>query len=159
MPERFPLNLPPADLHFRKYGGEIQVYDRIRRKYVAATPEEIVRQHFVEWLINGLKYPETHIANEVGLKYNDMTRRADTIIADCEGSPLMVVEYKAPTVRITQDVFDQIARYNSVFHARYVVVSNGINHYCCKMRPDSMDYDFIRNIPDYQSISFPFSEN
>jgi len=156
---QFPLNLPAVDLRLRRLNGEVQVYDRVRDKYVALTPEEVVRQHFVSWLIDGLHYPASHISNEVSLKFNGMARRADTFIAGRKGEPLMVVEYKAPDVKITQDVFDQIARYNSVFKARYIAVSNGLNHYCCVMDQAAGSYHFIPGIPDYNDLAFDFSDN
>lgn len=157
--DRFPLNLPPVALKIRKRGEEVEVYDATRDKYVKLTPEEFVRQHFVDWLINSRHYPMSHISNEVSLKFNNMSRRADTLISGRKGEPLMVVEYKAPDVKITQDVFDQIARYNTVFKARYLVVSNGINHYCCVMDTASGSYNFIPGIPDYNDITLSLSEN
>lgn len=154
----FNLNLPHIDLKVRKFEGEIQVFDPFRDRYVALTPEEVVRQHFAAWLVSFLHCPESHIANEVPLTYNGMDRRADTLVSDSFGKPLIVVEYKAPSVKITQDVFDQIARYNSVFKARYLAVSNGINHYFCVMKSDG-SYDFIPRLPDYNVANCSFSEN
>lgn len=155
----FPLNLPPVDLKFIREEGMVKVYDRLRKKFVAVTPEEIVRQHFVEWLIKEFHYPESHIANEVSLSFNGMQRRADTLACGRDGKPLLVVEYKAPQIKITQNVFDQIARYNAVFKAKYIAVSNGVNHYCCVMASDGKSYNFLPQIPDYRGISFGFSEN
>lgn len=158
--KEFPiLNLPPADLRLSKEDGVVKVFDRLRSKWVVLTPEEWVRQHFTHWLNHGLHYPESLTANEAGLIVNGMRKRCDTVVFRKEGSPLLVVEYKAPSVEITQSVFDQIVRYNMTLHAEYLVVSNGINHYCCKMDYARDTYHFIRQIPDYHSICFPNSEN
>lgn len=92
------------------------------------------------------------------MTFNGMDRRADTIVSDNYGNPLIIVEYKSPSVKITQDVFDQVARYNSVFKAKYLAVSNGLSHYFCVMNPDG-GYDFIPRLPDYSSAAFGFSEN
>lgn len=153
------INLPPIKLKLRRStDGDVQVWDKLRDKYIVLTPEEFVRQHFVAWLINEFHYPASHISNEVTLQFNDMNRRADTIVFGKDGSPLIVVEYKAPSVNISQKVFDQIARYNSVFKAQYIAVSNGINHYYCKMNADST-YNFIPQLPSYSEVEFGFIEN
>lgn len=159
MNERLPeLNLPPVDLKIKEEEGKVKVFDFLRRKYVAFTPEEYVRQHFVEYLAGSLHYPKGLMANEVSLDINGLKRRCDTLISNRDGSPLMVVEYKAPTINITQDVFDQIARYNFVIGARYVVVSNGINHYCC-VNDSKGGYNFLPKIPDFMESQFSDSVN
>lgn len=145
-----PLNLPPSALKFRDLDGVREVYDSLRQKWVALTPEEIVRQLFCAWLINHKAYPPSRMANEVGLKLNGMIKRCDTIVYDEHLLPLVVIEYKAPSVKITQKVFDQIARYNMVVKAKLLIVSNGINHYCCLYQ--GAGYTFLREIPDYPDI-------
>lgn len=146
MPESsYPLNLPPVPLRTIGDGDKVKVFDPLRKKYVALTPEEFVRQHFVEYLSKELGYPKGLMANEVSLKINGLSRRCDTLVSDREGKPLMVIEYKAPNVNITQEVFDQIARYNLVIGARYIVVSNGIRHYCCEC--EGSGYRFLEEIP------------
>lgn len=152
------LSLPPVQLRLVREDGIVKAFDKVRKKYVALTPEEYVRLHFVDWLIEYMSYPLSHIANEVSLKFNGMSRRADTLIAGRKGEPLMIIEYKNPDVEITQDVFDQIARYNSVIYAQYLVVSNGISHYCCVM-DGAGGYHFIPRIPDYNEVTLPQSEN
>lgn len=127
----------------------LKVFDPLRAKYVALTPEEYVRQHFTAWLTGNLGYPKSLVSNEVSIKLNNTRRRCDTVVFRSDGSPLMIVEYKAPTVTINQEVFDQIARYNLVLRSRYLVVSNGLNHYCCEMQYDSNSYTFLPEIPEY----------
>lgn len=127
-----------------------EVFDPLRRKFVALTPEEFVRQHFAAWLVNGLGYPASHIANEVSLELNGTRRRCDTLVYDEKGDPMMIVEYKAPDISIDQKVFDQIVRYNMVFRARYLVVSNGLHHFCCAIDYGRDTYHFLPGIPDYQ---------
>ncbi len=148
------LNLPPVELNVKVENGKAKVFDPLRRKFVAFTPEEYVRQHFVAYLADGLHYPRGLMGNEVSLDINGLWRRCDTLVSDREGKPLMVVEYKAPGVTITQDVFDQIARYNMVIGARYVVVSNGLRHFCCMMDSSGSSYQFIPRIPDHNESLF-----
>lgn len=157
---RFPrLNLPPVDLRIKEEDGIRKVFDKLRGKYVAMTPEEFVRQHFTSWLSNQLHYPASLMANEIGIEFNGMKKRCDTVVFNPDSTPLMIVEYKAPEVQITQNVFDQIVRYNMTLRASYLVVSNGINHYCCKIDYAGGTYHFIPTIPDYTELRRPFSEN
>lgn len=152
--ENPPLNLPPYDMKIMHDGGRIKIYDRLRKKYVALTPEEYVRQHFINWLIEYLHYPASIVNNEITVDFNGMSRRCDTVVFRPGDSPLMIVEYKAPDVNITQETFDQIYRYNSVLKARMLVVSNGLRHYCCVMDYDNDSYHFIPKIPDYRELTF-----
>lgn len=153
------LNLPNAPLKIREEDGVLKVYDALRGKFVTLTPEEYVRQHFVNWLQTGLNYPLSLMANEIGIELNGMCKRCDTVVFRPDGNPLMIIEYKAPDVEITQDVFDQIVRYNMVLRASYLVVSNGRQHYCCVIDYTGNSYNFIREIPSYDSIRTPFSSN
>jgi len=143
------LNLPAAELRTRHDTDGFKVYDPLRRKYVALTPEEYVRQNFTHWLSHFLHYPESVMANEVSLTLNGMHRRCDTVVFMPDGSPMMIVEYKAPKVAVSQKVFDQIARYNMVLRASCLVVSNGMEHFCCLVDNDSRTYRFIPSVPDY----------
>lgn len=157
---KFPrLNLPPVDLRTRMDGDNLKVFDPLRKKYVALTPEEYVRQHFTAWLQNTYNYPASIIANEIGLDLNGMKKRCDTVIFNSDGSPLVIIEYKAPNISITQSVFDQIVRYNMALHARYLIVSNGLSHYCCVINYSSNTYNFIPFIPNYNDIRTGFSNN
>ena len=146
------LNLPKADLRLCTTGGRTMVLDPLRRKYVALTPEEWVRQHFVHYLIGHKGYPQTLMANEIQLAIGNKKLRCDSVLYDRSLKPRMIIEYKAPTVNITQKVFDQITVYNMLLHVDYLVVSNGIKHYCCQMDYDNQKYLFLEDIPDYQEI-------
>lgn len=143
------LNLPYYAAKISEKGGKRFIYDAIRRKNVALTPEEWVRQHFVNYLITEKKYPDTLIANEVPLSLNGMSKRCDTVVYNRFLTPLMIIEYKAPSVEITQTVFDQIIRYNMCMHVNYLVVSNGLSHYCCLIDYKNGTYSFLNSIPDY----------
>ncbi len=146
------LNLPQFKLDINCIDDAIyQVFDRLRGKFVVLTPEEWVRQHFVNYLIEHLNFPATLMANEVGLKLNDTQRRCDTLIYTRDLRPLCIVEYKRATVEITSAVFDQIARYNSVIGAPYLIVSNGIRHFCCRF--NGSNYKFLKNIPSYLEMT------
>lgn len=147
------LSLPQATLRTRPSAdGGIEVYDPLRRRYVAMTPEELVRQHFTAWLTGELGYPASHIANEVTLTLNGTRRRCDTLVYDKAGEPLMIVEYKAPTVAVTQAVFDQIVRYNMVLRASYLCVSNGLRHYFCAIDYTDGTYRFLTDVPRYSDL-------
>ena len=144
------LSIPKADLKLAtNEAGAVTVYDILRKKYVALTPEEYVRQNFIHWLINSYGYPASLMANEVEINLNDTRKRCDTIVYGRELEPLVIVEYKAPDVEITQDTFDQIARYNMKLKAKYLIVSNGVRHYTCVLDYARNTYHFIRVIPSY----------
>lgn len=153
MHDKFPkLNQPEAPLQIEgddKSG--YRVFDVLRRRAVALTPEEWVRQHFMYFLISEREFPPQLMANEIALTLNGTARRADTMVYTRALRPLVVVEYKAPEIAITQKVFDQIARYNSVMQAPYLIVSNGMHHYCCRYAPDGT-YRFLSDIPTYAEM-------
>lgn len=146
------LNLPEYDFKIKKSDDTYVIYDSLRKRYVALTPEEWVRQNFVQYLVNERKFPIALMANEVSLNQNGIKRRCDTLVANRIGNPFVIVEYKAPQVQVTQETFDQIVRYNMVLHAKYLIVSNGLTHYCCKIDYDSNSYSFLSNIPYYSEL-------
>lgn len=146
------LNLPDCDLNIKKTPHGTIVFDLLRKKFVALTPEEWVRQHFVHFLINAKRFPRELMANEVSLVQNGIKRRCDTLVANREGQPLAIVEYKAPHIEITQDTFDQIVRYNMVMRARCLIVSNGMSHYCCLIDYQNNSYRFVPDIPSYDEL-------
>lgn len=146
------LNLPSADLRLTLHEGKQYVFDILRRKPIQITPEEWVRQHFVHYLINQKGYPKLRMANEVLLHLNQMQRRCDTVVYQKDLTPQVIVEYKAPSIKITQAVFDQICRYNFVLRVDYLIVSNGLNHYCCKMDYGNKSYAFLEDIPHYNDL-------
>lgn len=147
-----PLNLPPAELRLGGTAMKPTVFDILRRRYVALTPEEWVRQNFIHYLINHKKYPQELLANEVPLQVGDKSLRADSVLYDRQLHPRMIIEYKAPTITITQKTFDQITVYNMLLHVDYLIISNGLNHYCCKMDYDGKKYLFLEEIPEYQNL-------
>lgn len=146
------LNLPTFDYKINRTRDGLQIYDRLRRKYVALTPEEWVRQHFVEFIITHKGFPQSLIANEIGITLNNTRRRCDTVVYDNTATPLVIIEYKAPSVEITQATFDQIVRYNMVLQAKYLIVSNGLNHYCCSIDYTNQTYQFLKEIPSYSEL-------
>ena len=148
-----PLNLPQYNINVTTAAdGSQQIFDRLRSKFVALTPEEWVRQHFVAFLIDHKEYPAGLMANEVALSLNGTSRRSDTVVYNSSAKPLVIIEYKAPSVKISQKTFDQIVRYNMVFQAPYLIVSNGLNHYCCHIDFENHSYKFLPDIPSYNEL-------
>ena len=147
------LNLPPVSLKTKNTGERIMVFDFLRRRYVALTPEEWVRQHFVHFLVDRKGYPAALLANEVSLCVGGAARRCDTVLYRREGgAPRLIVEYKAPHVAITEKVFTQISSYNSVLRADYLIVTNGMSHYCCRMDYARCSYVFLPDVPDFGEL-------
>lgn len=146
------LNLPVFEAKVTRKEGKTVIFDVLRRRYVALTPEEWVRQHFVHFLLNHKGYPQALMANEVQLQLNGTKKRCDTVLYRRNLTAQMIVEYKAPNIEITQAVFDQITRYNMVLKVDYLVVSNGIQHYCCRINYENSSYTFLPDIPDYQAL-------
>ena len=147
------LNLPSYELKLRDtttHGKE--VYDEFRKKYVRLTPEEWVRQQFLHYLIKEKHYPASLIGVEKGLLVNGMPKRFDAVVFQNNARPAVLIEFKAPGISIDQAVFDQIASYNLTLHAAYLMVSNGLSSYCCKMNYKGRSYNFLSNIPDFNSL-------
>ena len=148
----FRLNLPPYPIKIQEKGEKRQIFDFLRRKWVALTPEEWVRQHFTHFLVEHKNYPQALLANEVELRIGEKRLRCDTLLYNKELRPRMIIEYKAPTIQIQQKTFDQISVYNLLLKVDYLVVSNGLCHYCCKMDYERQSYQFLKDIPDYETI-------
>ena len=146
------LNLPPYQIRVKETGGRKQVFDILRRKYVALTPEEWVRQHFIHYLVEHKNYPSSLLANEVPLQIGEKRMRADSVLYDNQLHPRMIIEYKAPNITLTQKVFDQITIYNLLLHVDYLIVSNGMTTYICKMDYEKQTYKFLEAIPNYENI-------
>ena len=146
------LNLPPFEIKLRGTKARPQIFDILRKKYIALTPEEWVRQHFVHFLVEHKGYPAALMANEIQLKVGEKTLRADSVLYSRNLKPRMIIEYKAPHIPITQKVFDQISIYNMLLHVDYLVVSNGLQHYICKMDYNDKKYLFLEDIPDYKEL-------
>ena len=148
----FRLNLPPYPIKIQEKGEKRQIFDFLRRKWVALTPEEWVRQHFTHFLVEHKNYPQALLANEVELRIGEKHLRCDTLLYNKELRPRMIIEYKAPTIQIQQKTFDQISVYNLLLKVDYLVVSNGLSHYCCKMDYERQSYQFLEDIPAYETI-------
>ncbi len=142
------LSLPKIDCNIRKTDGKIEIFDIIRKKYIILQPEEWVRQHMVHYLINELDYPKSHIKIESGLLYNRLQKRSDILILDNEGKNLMLVECKTFKGKITQSALDQVTIYNKEIRAKYILLTNGMNHYCCEFSKNG--YSFLSTIPTYK---------
>ena len=148
----YSLNLPDYPHKIKQENNKAYIFDFIRKKHLVLTPEEWVRQHFVHYLITLKKFPSSLIVIEKGLKLNEMQKRADVLVYNKNGNPLVLVECKAATVKITQETFNQIARYNMVFHVPYLIVTNGLQHYCCKIDFNNQSFAFLDNIPMFDEM-------
>ena len=146
------LNLPEYDFRYKNEGEDRYVMDIFRKRYVMLTPEEEVRQRFARYLVEEKEFPSSLIMTEYALKLNKMTRRCDILVHKPAGHPTVLVECKAPEVNISQAVFDQVARYNLVFKVKYLMVTNGLKHYCCIVDFDSQSVDFQNKIPSYLDL-------
>ncbi|RZS93965.1 type I restriction enzyme HsdR N-terminal domain-containing protein [Aquimarina brevivitae] len=144
------LNFPPYQFRLKSSENKIAIFDDIRKKFVILTPEEWVRQHTVMYLKEEKQYPKSLMNIEKAIKINSLTKRYDVIIFHPNGKINVVVECKAPSVPITQDTFDQIARYNLALNADFLMITNGLNHYYCKMDYQNERYDFLQELPNYQ---------
>ncbi len=145
------LNLPTYSFKVKNSEKHYLIFDDIRKKYIVLTPEEWVRQHFVQFLIQEKKYPISLIAIEKQLIINKLKKRSDILIFNSDGTPNIIVECKAPSVKITQETFDQIARYNLQLNAKYLIVTNGIEHYFCMLNKEEESYIFLPDIPNYSN--------
>jgi len=146
------LNLPPFEVRMREQDGRREIFDFLRRRYVALTPEEWVRQHFVHFLVEHKGYAKGLLANELELRVGEKRLRCDTVLYSPSLQPVMIIEYKAPHVAVTQRVFNQITAYNMLLHVDYLIVSNGMQHYCCHIDYGSGSYEFLRDIPQYGDL-------
>ncbi|MEO8794619.1 MAG: type I restriction enzyme HsdR N-terminal domain-containing protein [Daejeonella sp.] len=143
------LNLPSYPFRIKEESGTCFIFDDIRKKFLVLTPEEWVRQHVVQYLILEKKYPRSLIKLEGGLKLNSLQKRTDILFFNSQGEKVLLVECKAPGVKITQETFDQIARYNFIHRVKLLMVSNGLQHYYCEIDIEKGNYSFINELPDY----------
>ena len=141
------LNFPEYQFRFKSNENKRLIFDEIRKKFVVLTPEEWVRQHVIRFLLSEKKYPASHISVEKQLKLHDTIKRYDIVIYDRDGGIRLIVECKAPNIKINQDTFDQIARYNFVLKADLLMVTNGLDHYFCKMNFEAEKYEFLKELP------------
>ncbi len=149
------LGLPDHGVKLRHDADGPRVFDPVRRKWVALTPEEWVRQHFMNHLVHDKGCPPSLIAVEKSLVLNELSKRADLVVHAPDGRAVALVECKAPNVPITQAVFEQAARYNVVFKVRWLLVTNGHKHYCCRIDHSNGNVDFVVDIPDHTAMCAP----
>jgi hypothetical protein len=147
-----PLELPPYPFKISDENGQLTLFDEIRKKTIIITPEEWVRQHFVQYLINQKHYPKTLIKLEGGLKLHGMSKRSDIVVYNPAGEKILLVECKAPSIVINQKVFDQIARYNMTHKVTLLAMSNGLQHYYCHIDFINKAYKFIAELPAYSEL-------
>ena len=146
------LNLPAYNFRIIKKNEKPFIFDDLRKKFVALTPEEWVRQHFIRFLIEVKHYPASLIAIEKQLIINGLKKRCDAVVYNRNGEPLIIIEFKAATVSIAQQTFDQAAVYNSKLKVDYFIISNGLKHYCCRLEKDVLQYNFLDDIPDFDTL-------
>ncbi|MBL0102973.1 MAG: type I restriction enzyme HsdR N-terminal domain-containing protein [Bacteroidetes bacterium] len=149
-------------LHFPEYrfklqrpsdgGQSLKIFDIIRKKYVRLTPEEWVRQHLLHFLVKERNFPQSLISVEKKLLINNLEKRTDVVVYSTAMRPMILVECKAPTVTVTQAVFDQAARYNMSLKVDFFVITNGMETFVCKMDEEEQAYSFLREIPDYSAV-------
>ncbi len=144
------LNLPRYPFNLKNENGKTYIWDILRKRFILLTPEEWVRQHFVQYLIQELGYPVGKTGNEIALKVNTMNKRCDTVIYDAFARPLVIVEYKAPGIPVDQRVFDQIFVYNTRLNVPFLFVSNGLQHFACRIK-DGKPL-FLRTIPHFKDL-------
>ena len=145
------LNFPTYSFRFKNSENKVSIFDEIRKKFILLTPEEWVRQHVVQFLLQDKKYPKSYINVEKLIKINDLSKRYDGVVFQPNGDIFLLIECKAPEVPISQQTFDQIARYNLVLKAKYLMVTNGLNHYFCQMDFENEKYVFLKELPEYSN--------
>ena len=145
------LNFPNYSFRFKNSENKVAIFDEIRKKFVVLTPEEWVRQHVVQYLLLEKKYPKSLINVEKLVKVNGLNKRYDIVVFQPNGEIFLLIECKAPEVSISQQTFDQIARYNLKLNAQFLMVTNGLNHYFCQMDFENEQYVFLKEAPNYKS--------
>lgn len=145
------LNFTSYSFRFKNSENKVSIFDEIRKKFILLTPEEWVRQHVVHFLISEKKYPKSLINVEKVLKINGLSKRYDVVVFNPNGGIFILIECKAPEIKISQQTFDQIARYNMTLNATYLMVTNGLQHYFCQMDYENEKYHFLKELPNYQS--------
>jgi len=146
------LNLPNYNFSIKTEKSKKTIFDTLRKKYVSLTPEELVRQHFVRFLVEEKGYPAMRLAIEKEVRMNGLKKRCDAILYDQQAQPLLIIEFKAPSVAITQATFDQVAVYNSKLKVDYFMLSNGLEHFCCFVDEENVSFKFFKEIPDFDDL-------
>lgn len=142
-----PLKFSNYQFRFKNSENKMAIFDEIRKKFIILTPEEWVRQHVIHFLILEMNYPKSYINVEKLLKINGLTKRYDIVVYNSDGSIFLLVECKAPEIKISQATFDQISRYNLTLNASYLMLTNGLNHYYCEMDFENESYRFLEQLP------------
>ncbi|NBU81169.1 MAG: type I restriction enzyme HsdR N-terminal domain-containing protein [Flavobacteriaceae bacterium] len=144
------LNFPSYNFRFKNSENKVSIFDEIRKKFIILTPEEWVRQNTIQFLLQEKNYPKSYLNIEKLIKINDITKRYDIVVFRPDGTLSLLIECKAPEIKITQDTFDQIARYNLKLKAHYLMVTNGLNHYFCQMDFENERYIFLEELPSFR---------
>jgi hypothetical protein len=147
-----PLNLPPHPFQLQVEDDHVYIFDELRKRFLLVTPEEWVRQHWIQHLMNQKGYPKALIQSEGGLTLHSLKKRTDLVIFNRNGERLLIAEFKAPSIKVSQAVFDQVARYNMVHRVPYLLVSNGLEHYYCKVDFERSTYSFLEELPLYEEL-------
>ena len=145
------LNFPSYSFRFKNSENKVSIFDDIRKKFIILTPEEWVRQHTVQYLLQDKNYPKSYLNVEKLIRINDIQKRYDIVVFKPNGELFLLIECKAPEVKISQDTFDQIARYNLKLNAQYLMVTNGVNHYFCQMNFEKEQYVFLEKLPNFSN--------
>jgi hypothetical protein len=144
------LNFPKYSFRFKNSENKVAIFDEIRKKFILLTPEEWVRQNTIQFILQEKKYPKSYLNVEKIIKINDLIKRYDVVVFQPNGKIFLLIECKAPEVNITQNTFDQIARYNLSLKAEYLMVTNGLNHYFCQMDFEKEEYIFLKELPEFR---------
>lgn len=144
------LNFPLYSFRFKNSENKVSIFDEIRKKFIFLTPEEWIRQHVIQFLLKEKNYPKSYINVEKLIKVNDLSKRYDIIVYQPNGEIFLLVECKSADIKIDQKTFDQIARYNLTLNAKYLMVTNGLNHYFCQMDFEKEKYIFLKELPNFE---------
>ncbi len=143
------LNLPQFELKIKEEEGKIYIFDLLRKNYFLLTPEEWVRQHFIHLLINHYNYPKSLIKIESGLRYNKLLKRSDIIVYNRDGKPFLLVECKSAEIKLNNNGFEQASVYNKTIQSEFIVLTNGLSTFCCKINQETSQYEFINDLPPF----------
>lgn len=146
------LNLPQYTFRIVNKNGKLSIFDDVRKAFVNLTPEEWVRQNFIRFLVTEKHIPLSHIASETSLVVNERNKRTDAVVYGKEMKPLILIEFKAPDVAVNTKVFEQINRYNLTLRLKYLVVTNGLQHYYARDTESNGIFEFINDLPDYEQL-------
>jgi hypothetical protein len=146
------LNLPQFDIKIQESNGKTEIFDALRKKYIILTPEEWVRQHFVNLLVTHYQYPKSLISLESGLKYNELQKRSDIVVYDREGKAFLLVECKSADVPLSEATFKQLSTYNFTIKSPYIAITNGLNNFCCRIDHEKGSYEYLKDLPAYKEL-------